>query len=93
LRCLTAGHSLGHKALERKLLLPEVLGRGLLELEGGHSIADGGLDLVLLATLELKGQRGVGDELLDVVDVVLEVLLGLEPLAEGLIVGLELLGI
>ena len=90
---LAAGHGLGHETLEGELLLLQLLGGGVVDLKGAHRVADGGLDLVLLATLELERQRGVRDELLDVGDVVLEVLLSLEALVEGLVVALELLGI
>lgn len=91
--CLSRGHGLGDETLEGELLLLEVLGGGVAELEGSHGVADGALDLLLLATLELEGEGRVGDDLLDTADVGLELLLGLELLAEGLVVGLESLGI
>ena len=91
-RHLPGGHSLGHEPLQGQLLLLEVVGRRVLELQLRHGLAEGLLDLVLLATLQLEGQCRVGDDLLDTRDVGLELLLGLETLAEGLIVAFELLG-
>lgn len=90
---LSRGHGLGHKPLERKLLLLEVLGGRVLELEGTESLRHGLLNLLLLVTLDLERQGGVRDDLLDAGDIGLKLLLRLEPLAEGLIRGLELLGI
>lgn len=90
---LAGGHGLGDQTLERQLLLLELLGGRILNLQSGHGLTDLGLDLVLLAALQLQGQSGVGDDLLDVTDVVLQALLGLEALAEGLVVALELLGV
>jgi hypothetical protein len=90
---LSRGHGLGHEALEGELLLLEVLGGAVVELEGTHGVADGALNLLLLATLELEGEGRVGDDLLDTADVGLELLLGLELLAEGLVVALESLGV
>jgi len=93
LRHLSGGHGLGDEALESKLLLLEVLGGGVLDLELSHGLADGLLDLLALVTLDLEGQSRVGDDLLDTADVVLELLLGLEALAEGIVGVLELLSI
>jgi len=90
---LSGGHGLGHKTLEGELLLLEVVGTSVGDLEGSHGLGDLLLDLVLLATLELEGQGRVGDDLLNASDVGLKLLLGLEALAEGLVVGLELLGV
>jgi hypothetical protein len=90
---LSRGHGLGDEALEGELLLLEVLSGAVADLQGRHSLRDGCLDLLLLATLELQGQSGVRDDLLDAADVRLELLLGLELLAEGLIVALELLSV
>lgn len=90
---LTGRHGLGHKALESELLLLEVISSALVELKGTHGIADGALDLLLLATLELEGQRGVRDNLLNTADVRLELLLSLELLLESIVVALESLGI
>jgi len=90
---LSRGHGLGDETLEGELLLLEVLGGGVVELEGGHGVADGALDLVLLAALELERQCRVGDNLLNTANVRLELLLGLELLAESLVVGLEGLGV
>ena len=90
---LSGGHGLGDKTLEGELLLLELVGRGLVELESGHGIAHGGLDLLLLATLHLEGQSLVRDNLLNTANVGLELLLSLEALAESLIVALESLGV
>jgi hypothetical protein len=90
---LARGHGLGHEALEGKLLLLELLGGRVLNLELAHSVAEGLLNLVLLALLQLEGQSGVRDDVLNTGNVRLKLLLGLEALAESLVVGLELLGI
>ena len=88
---LSGGHGLGNKTLEGKLLLLEVFGGAVADLENGHSLAEGVLDLLLLATLELKRESGVGDDLLNTAHVGLELLLSLELLLESIIVALELL--
>lgn len=90
---LSGGESLGDSALERELLLLQVLSRGILNLQLGHGIRESRLNLLLLATLETDGSGGVRDHLLDAGDVGLELLPGLELLAESLIAGLELLGV
>jgi hypothetical protein len=90
---LTGGHGLGHQSLKSKLLLLEVVSRRVLNLELAHGLAEGLLNLVLLSALELERQCWVGDDLLNAGDVGLELLLGLEALAESLIVGLELLSL
>lgn len=87
---LAGGHGLGDQALEGKLLLLEVLGGGVLDLELGHGVAESRLDLLLVATLELHGHGGVGDDLLNTGDVGLELLARLELLGELLVAGLEL---
>ncbi len=90
---LPRGHGLGDQPLESKLLLLEVLSRGVLDLELAHGLAERLLDLVLLTALKLERERRVRDDLLNAGDVRLELLLGLEALAEGLVLALELLGI
>jgi len=90
---LAGGESLGDNTLERQLLLLEILGRSILDLELTHSLAKGRLDLLLLATLELERQGRVRDHLLNTRDVRLELLPRLELLAESLIAALELGGI
>jgi hypothetical protein len=90
---LSGGESLGDDALERKLLLLEVLGGGVVDLELSHGVRESRLDLLLLAALEADRSSGVGDHLLDAGDVGLELLPALELLAEGLVGGLELLRI
>ena len=90
---LARRHGLGDQPLESKLLLLEVLGRGVLNLELAHGLAERLLNLVLLAALELEGESRVRDDLLNAGDVGLELLLGLKALAEGLVLALELLGI
>lgn len=87
---LPCGHSLGNQTLESKLLLLEVLGGGVLNLELGHGVAESGLNALLVAALELHGHARVGDNLLDTGDVRLELLARLETLGESLIAGLEL---
>lgn len=93
MKYLSGGHGLGDEPLEGQLLLLQVIGRGVLDLELSHSIGQCLLNLLLLATLQLQRQGGVRDDVLNTSDVGLELLLGLEALGEGLIVGLELLGI
>ena len=90
LRHLSGGESLGDGALESKLLLLQVISAGILNLELGHGIAESRLDLLLLAALEPHGGSGVRDHLLDTGDVRLELLSGLELLAESLVAALEL---
>ena len=90
---LSGRHGLGHQPLKGQLLLLEVLSAAVVELKSSHSVADGALDLLLLATLELEGESRVGDNLLNSANVGLELLLGLESLAESLIVALESLGV
>jgi hypothetical protein len=93
LALLPRGHGLGNETLESKLLLLEVIGRSVLELEGAKGLAEGLLDLLLLAALELERQSRVRDDLLNTGNVRLELLLGLEALAESLVLALELLGL
>lgn len=90
---LSRRHGLGYESLQGELLLLEVLGRRVLDLQLAHSLAEGLLDSLLLAALELQRHCGVGDDLLNAADVGLELLLGLEALAESVIGGLELLGV
>lgn len=87
---LPCGHSLGNQTLESKLLLLEVLGGGVLNLELSHSITESRLNALLVAALELHGHTRVGDNLLDTGDVRLELLARLETLGESLIADLEL---
>jgi hypothetical protein len=87
---LPCGHGLGNQALESELLLLEVLGGGVLNLELGHGVAESGLNALLVATLELHGHTGVRDDLLNTGDVGLELLARLELLGESLVAGLEL---
>lgn len=90
---LAGSESLGDNTLQGELLLLQVLSRSILDLELGHGVAESRLDLLLLATLEPNGGGGVGDHLLNTGDVGLELLSGLELLAEGLVAGLELLSV
>lgn len=92
-RRLSGGESLGDDALEGELLLLEVLGGRVLDLELGHGVGESGLDLLLLAALEADGGGGVRDHLLDAGDVRLELLPALELLGEGLVGALELGGV
>lgn len=93
MRTSSGSSYLGDHTLEGKLLLLEVVAAGVLDLELGHGVAEGALDLLLLATLELHAHAGVADDLLNAGDVALELLPGLELLAESLVGGLELLGV
>merc|ERR1711975_64774 len=64
-------------------------------LAGGHSLGNNALkrELLLLAPLELHAHGRVVDDLLDSADVALQLLSGLELLAECLIRALELGGV
>jgi hypothetical protein len=90
---LSGGESLGDDALERKLLLLQVISRSILDLELGHGVRESRLNLLLLAALEADRCSRVGDHLLNAGDVRLELLPRLELLAESLVAGLELLGV
>jgi hypothetical protein len=90
---LSGGESLGDDALERKLLLLQVISRSILDLELGHGVRESRLNLLLLAALEADRCGRVGDHLLNAGDVRLELLPRLELLAESLVAGLELLGV
>lgn len=90
---LAGGHGLGDQALQSQLLLLEVLGGGVLDLQLGHGVAESRLDLLLVATLQLHRHTGVRDNLLDTRDVRLQLLAGLELLGESLVAGLELGGV
>jgi len=90
---LAGRESLGDSTLESQLLLLQVISRGVLDLELGHSLAESRLDLLLLSALDLEGHRWVRDDLLNPRDVRLKLLLGLELLGESLVGGLELLGL
>lgn len=90
---LSGREGLGDNALERQLLLLQVISRSILNLELSHGVAESRLNLLLLATLEADSGHGVGDHLLNTGDVRLELLPRLELLAEGLVAGLELGGI
>jgi hypothetical protein len=90
---LSGGESLGDNALERKLLLLQVLSRSILDLKLSHGVRESRLNLLLLAALEADGCGGIGNHLLNTGDVRLELLPRLELLAESLVAGLELLGV
>lgn len=60
---LPGSHGLGHETLESKLLLLEVLGSRVLNLKLGHGITERGLNLFLVATLQLHGHGRVRDKL------------------------------
>jgi hypothetical protein len=90
---LAGRHGLGNNSLQCKLLLLQVIRGRIFDLELGHSIAEGRLDLVLGSPLELEGHGGVGYNFLDSRDVGLQLLSSLELLAEGFIAVLELLRI
>jgi len=90
---LSGRHGLGDNSLEGQLLPLQVFTSGVLDLELGHGVAEGALDLLLLATLELHGHAWVGNNLLNTGDVRLELLSGLELLGESIVGVLELLGV
>ena len=71
---LSGRHGLGDDSFEGQLLPLEVLTSGVLDLELGHGVAEGALDLLLLSTLELHGHAWVGNDLLDTGNVRLELL-------------------
>lgn len=52
---LSSGHSLGHGSLEGQLLLLEVLGARVLDLELLHSVGESLLDPGLVAALHFHG--------------------------------------
>ena len=87
---LAGSEGLGNNSLKGQLLLLQIIGRGILNLELGHGVAESGLDLLLLATLQADSRSGVRDHLLNAGDVRLELLPGLKLLAESLVAGLEL---
>lgn len=90
---LAGGHGLGDETLKSQLLLLQVIGGGVVDLELAHGVTQSRLNLLLVATLELEGHGGVGDDLLNTGNVRFELLTGLELLAEFLVAGLEFGGI
>lgn len=90
---LAGSHGLGDKALQGELLLLQVLGGGILDLQLSHGIAESRFNLLLVATLQLHGHAGVGDDLLNPRDVRLKLLARLEFLGESIVAGLELGGV
>jgi len=65
----------------------------LLDLESGHGLLQSVLNVTLVVTLELHGDVGLVEGTLDLVDVGLELLLGLDDLLVLAILILELLGL
>lgn len=92
-RNLAGGHSLGDETLKGQFLLLQVIRSGVVDLELAHGVAQSRLDLLLVATLELEGHGGIGDDLLNTGNVGLELLTSLKLLAEFFVAGLELGGI
>ena len=90
---LAGRHGLGNNSLQCKLLLLQVIRGGIFDLKLGHSLTEGGLDLVLGSALDLEGHSRVRNNLLDSRNVGLQLLSSLELLAESLIAVLELLRI
>jgi len=90
---LPCRHGLGDESLELELLLLEILGRAVGDVELGHGLAENALNLLLLAALHPNGKHRVRDDLLNTSNVRLELLLSVEPLAESIIGVLELLGV
>lgn len=62
---LAGRHGLGNNSLQCKLLLLQVIRGGIFDLKLGHSLTEGGLDLVLGSALELQRHGGVRDDLLN----------------------------
>jgi hypothetical protein len=62
---LAGSEGLGDNSLEGQLLLLQVISRGILNLKLGHGVAESGLDLLLLATLQADGRSGIRDHLLN----------------------------
>ena len=87
---LASGHGLGDEALKSQFLLLQVFRGRVLDLELAHGVAQSRLDLLLVATLELKGHGGVGDDFFNARDVGLKLLARLKLLGESLIARLEL---
>ena len=79
--------------LDAQLRLPELIGGRVLDLELLEGTGELSLDLRLGTTLELHGELGAGDGVLDLVDVGLEIGLRLVTSREVLISLLELLSI
>ena len=79
--------------LNAKLRFPELIGGRVLDLELLEGTGELSLNLRLSTTLELEGELGAGDGVLDLVDVGLEVGLRLVAGGEVLVGLLELLGI
>lgn len=92
-RHLPGSHSPSNESLEGKLLLLEIIGSRVFNLELGHGITEGRLDLLLVATLELNRHGGIRDDLLNAGDIRLKLLARLELLGELFIARLELGGI
>ena len=90
---LPSGHSLSNESLEGKLLLLEILGGGVFDLELSHGIAESRFNLLLVTTLQLHRHSGIGNDLLDARNVRLQLLAGLKLLRESLVARLELGGI
>ena len=86
---LAGRHSLGNNSFQRELLLLQVIRGGIFDLELGHSITEGRLDLLLLATLELDRCSRIRNHLFNTGNVGLELLSGLKFLAESLIARLK----
>ena len=79
--------------LDAQLCFPELVSRRILDLELLERTRKLSLNLSLGTALELHGEVGRGDGVLDLVDVSLEVGLGLMTSREVLVGLLELLGI
>ena len=88
-----AGSRLLEGTLDAELSLAELISRGVLDLELLKGTGKLSLDLGLGTALELHGQLGAGDGVLDLVDVSLEVGLRLVASGEVLVGLLELLSI
>jgi hypothetical protein len=88
-----ASGSLLESALDAELSLPELIGAGVLNFKLLECTSKLGLDLSLGSTLELHADLRRGDGALDLVDISLEVGLGIVTSREVLVSLLELLSI
>ena len=87
--CLTGRERLCNYPLKSQFLLFQVVSPGVFNLQLGHSIAEGRLDLLLLATLELDRCSRVRNHLFNTGNVGLELLSGLKFLAKSLVARLK----
>lgn len=90
---LTRVLCLGHGSFQCHLGLLQLLASCRLQFQLGHGLLEGILNGLAAATLDAGREQWVVHGLLDMGNVLLELLLGLELLGESIIAGLELLGV